>query len=118
MAEGDDLQLEALARFCSGTPTRVSEGGRNYILLPGLRIPSNGTSPRSCDGLLEPEHANTTYPTRLYLREKFTPITKPGLNWHDQVFVNAETFYTWSWKDVSRNQPLSAILLGHLAAFE
>lgn len=121
MARGDDdRQLAGIARFCSGTPSRVSESGRNYILLPGLLVPSAaGGDQRSCDALLEPKHANATYPTRLYMREKFAPVTPPAspLNWHDQVYVNAETWYSCSWKDVSADQPLASILLGHLDAF-
>jgi len=112
-----DLQLLQLQRLCNGTPRRIQEGGRDYILLPGLRF-AGASGSRACDALLETNHRNGTYPTRLYLAAKLQPLTKQTPNWHDETFVEARMWYSCSWKDVTREQPLVAIVTAHMEAFE
>ena len=112
-----DRELERLKDICDGEPRRIDEGGREYVLLPGLRY-LHGAEPRSDDALLSPKHPHPSYPTRLYFTQKIPPA--PGcasLNWHEEVYVDGRTWYTWSWKDVTPDQSLLNIVAAHLQAF-
>jgi hypothetical protein len=88
----------------------VSEGGKDFILLPNLKFTSDGEEV-VVDALLCPsEHSG--YPTRLFLARAF-PSKGQGAGWKSYVIIG-RTWYTWSWKDVPAALPLPQILLGHL----
>ena len=63
------------------------------------------------DALLCLNHNNPTYPTKLYLAEQVSAT----LNWNENAFILGRQWFTFSWKDVSPNQPIFDILAAHLA---
>jgi hypothetical protein len=91
----------------------MDASGLRYIYMPGLKFLVRGAE-RQMDSLLCLNYPNGSYPTRLYLAEKIGL----GLNWNDSPYLFARHWFSWSWKDVSPNQPPLAILAGHLEAFK
>jgi len=106
-----DDRLVGLRSLCSG-PTFVSEGGKEYVLLPKLRFTSDNKVVEM-DALLRPgEH--TGYPTRLFLSQAL-PGKGQGGGWSVHT-IFGRTWHTWSWRGVPADIPLLQILLGHLWA--
>ncbi len=107
-----EQELAPIALICDGAVRYMDEGGRRYIHMVGLHFLVRGVE-KTMDALLCPNYPNNSYPTKLYL-----PVNLGlGLNWNENAFVLARSWFTWSWKDVSRDQPPLAILAGHLEAF-
>ena len=105
-------RLVSLRSICPGA-TLVVDGGREYILLPDLKITTDGKV-AVMDALLRPgEHSG--YPTRLFLAQAL-PGKGRGGGWSAHV-ICARTWHTWSWKDVLPDLSLLQMLLAHIAAF-
>jgi hypothetical protein len=92
--------------------TLVVDGGREYILLPDLKITTDGKVV-VMDALLRPGE-QSGYPTRLFLAQAL-PTKGRGGGWSAHV-ICARTWHTWSWRDVPADLPVLQILLGHLWA--
>ena len=107
-----DADLSPIAEICAGNVTRASEAGKNYILMERLRFLVRGVE-QEMDALLCVNYPNPSYPTKLYLPNNLGL----GLNWNENAYVLGRQWFSWSWKDVSPNQPSIAILAGHLGAF-
>lgn len=105
-------ELAPIAALCAGKVRYMNEGGHRYIHMEGLRFLVQGTE-RQMDALLCLDYPNPSYPTKLYL----TANIGLGLNWNETPYLFAKAWFSWSWKDVSRDQPPCAILAGHLEAF-
>ncbi len=108
-----DAELAALKRLCPKLD-RWSEGGKLLVFLPALQFSAKGKSIVR-DALLWP-HDRDGYPSRLFLSER-APSHK-DLNWNQSFNLQGREWHSWSWKDVPNNTPLSAILAGHLRAFQ
>ncbi len=88
----------------------MTEGGKEYILLPNLKFTSDGAEV-VLDALLRPgEHSG--YPTRLFLARAF-PSKGQGAGWSVHTILG-RTWHSWSWNGVPSDLPLPQILLGHL----
>ena len=105
-------ELAPIATICDGVVQFMEEGERRYVHMVGLRFLVKGTE-RKMDALLCLNYPNQSYPTKLYLQANLGL----GLNWNENAFILARPWFSWSWKDVSPNQPPLAILAGHLEAF-
>jgi hypothetical protein len=108
-----DPELEPIQLICGGSVQRMTEAGRNYIHMVKLKFNVRGTT-RVMDALLCLDYPNDSYPTKLYLAENLGL----GLNWNENGFILGRQWFSWSWKDVGRNQKPLAILAGHLEAFK
>ena len=90
----------------------MTEGDKRYIHMEGLRFLVRGAE-KVMDALLCLNYPNAAYPTKLYL-----PVNLGlGLNWNENAYLFAKTWFTWSWRGVSQGQEPIAILAGHLEAF-
>jgi hypothetical protein len=89
----------------------VTECGREYVLLPGLKV-RVGNQMRVLDGLLCPSEVHG-YKTRLFLSQR---IDEKGQNWKEYVMVGA-TWHAPSWQSVDESLPLPQMLRAHLDAF-
>ena len=107
----DRSQFEELSSLYPGARI-IPEGGQEYIFLPNLTLPK-GCQPTVVDALLCPG-SRDGYATRLFLS---APVVGKGNNWNQHHIAN-RTWHTWSWRDVSADQRLIQILLGHLDAFK
>jgi len=87
------------------------EGGQAFVHLPKIVIATAGGSVER-EALLCP-HAHSGYQTRLFLDSQV-----PGslANWTGHTLFTRKWF-TWSWNYITANQPWTAILANHLAAF-
>ena len=108
-------QHEALQAVAPGA-TAKSEGGHDYVYLPGLQVEVGGVV-RVLDALLGITPIGG-YVTRLYLAEPIlerTSINGQAANWTTHM-VLGRPWHTWSWRDVPPTLPLIQILLAHLRA--
>jgi len=103
--------LSGLKRICAGAEW-VTEGGKDYVLLPGLKVLTNGASVEM-DGLLRPGEHNG-YKTRLFVSEPL-PGKGNGGAWSVHT-ICGRTWHTWSWNNVPEDIPLVQMLMGHLMA--
>ena len=101
-------EMDDLRHMCPGAQ-EMSEGGTEYVFLPGLKHPC---APGTLDALLCPQQ-HSGYATRLFLS---VPIPSKGQNWAVHT-VLSRTWHTWSWNNVPANQRLAEILAQHLRAF-
>src|SRR5712691_1176554 len=100
-------RLAGLRTVCPAA-TWITEGGREYVLLPGLKITTDSKLV-VLDALLRPgEHSG--YPTRLFLAQPL-PSKGRGGGWSVHT-ICGRAWHTWSWRDVPKNLPLLQILLG------
>ena|ERR1700688_637200 len=106
-----DAQLRPIAALCDGEVSFRTEGWRKLILMMGLRFYAGGVE-RKVDALLCLNHDNPTYPTKLYLAEQ----VGGGVNWNETAYLLGRSWFTFSWRDVTANQPPVEILAAHLAA--
>lgn len=94
-----------------------TEAGLEYALLGGLRV-EVGTEIRAMDAVLDPNGVGG-YATRLYLPapipERAQTVNGMPANWTQRTLFG-RTWWTWSWRDVNRDQPLIVILRQHLKA--
>lgn len=90
---GDDL-LAGFSDLCSGAVLK-SEGGADFVYLPGLKVPV-GANVEVRDALLSLK-AHSGYASRLYLS---SPISGRGDNWTTHT-VLGRAWHTPSWRDVS-----------------
>lgn len=102
--------ISQILQLCDGPVTQMSEGGRNFIFMPGLRFYAQGRDMKM-DALLCLNHVNPTYPTKLYLAEK----VESRLNWNETAYLFGRSWHTFSWSNVSPNQSVFEILAAHLA---
>lgn len=105
----ESAQLDAVRPLCEGAKV-LSEGGVDYVSLPGLKV-SVGGAVRTLDGLLCPQ-AVGGYSTRLYLSQ---PVPERQQNW-TTIMILGRTWHTWSWNNVPASIPLPQMLLEHLTA--
>jgi hypothetical protein len=106
-------QLAPIAALCAGEVRFMEEGDRRYIFMHGLRFLARGAEKRM-DALLCLNYPNSTYPSKLYLPANLGL----GLNWNENAYILGRSWFSWSWKGVSPNQPPLAILAGHLEALK
>jgi hypothetical protein len=86
----------------------MTEGGRDYISLPALKLP-DGCNPSVVEALIcISEHSG--YPTRLFLSQQ---IGGRGANWSTHV-IFGKTWHTWSWNYVPGTLRPMEILAEHL----
>ena len=90
--------------------TQKSEGGQDFIDLPGLRIPV-GSDIVIRDALLSLQ-GHSGYTSRLFLSQ---PIPGRGRNWTPHT-VLGRTWHTPSWNNVLPGRPVE-MLLQHLRAY-
>jgi hypothetical protein len=104
-------RLSALRTVCPMAEP-VTDAGREYVYLPGLKITTDGRVV-VMDALLRAgEHSG--YPTRLFVAQAL-PGKGQGGGWTSHT-ICGRTWHTWSWKGVPDSLPLLQILLGHLWA--
>jgi hypothetical protein len=113
VASAVEPELMPIVALSSGAVRYMEESGLRYIYVEGLRFYVRGTEKRM-DALLCVNYPNTSYPTKLFLPANLGL----GLNWNENAYLLARPWFSWSWKDVSPNQPPIAILAGHLEAFK
>jgi hypothetical protein len=110
-------ELEALRAICPSAKP-MSEGGDQYVYLPGLEIEAGGRV-RILDAMLGLTLMNG-YSTRLFLSEPITErptIEGKPANWTAPT-IFGRVWHTWSWQGVPRSQPAISILLEHLRALK
>jgi hypothetical protein len=108
---GIDEKLAGLRAICPEVCS-LSEGGKEYVSLPKLKIPTDGNV-IEMDALLRPgEHSG--YPTRLFLAQPLPSKGRGGAWTVHQICGRA--WHTWSWRNVPETLPLPQILLEHLWA--
>lgn len=102
-------QLAEVAAVVPGAQV-MSDGGIDYIFLPGLKV-TVGQEERVLDALLCPvQHGG--YTTRLFLAE---PIPQRGQNWTSHNILS-RSWHTWSWNNVPASLLPMQILSAHLRA--
>ena len=110
MSEIED-ELDELRAICPEVSS-ISDGGKDYLLWPQLKVTTDGKVLRM-DALLRPgEHSG--YRTRLFLAEPL-PGKGRGGGWSVHS-ICGRVWHTWSWKDVPETLPLPQMLLEHLWA--
>lgn len=87
------------------------DGGIEFVHLPVLRLP-DGCQPPVVEALLCPQMRDG-YMTRLFLSSQ---VPSPAQNWTEHHILGRR-WYSWSWQNVSADQSLVQILLGHLEIF-
>jgi hypothetical protein len=103
-------QLQELSDLC-GEVRELSEGGRVYLHLHKLKLPS-GCVPAEVEALLcFGEHSG--YMTRLFLSHR---VSERVSNWSVHHILG-RPWHTWSWNNVSAQLRPAAILAEHLRAF-
>ena len=108
----DNQEFADIAIMCTGPVRYMSANNMRYLFMGGLGFWVKGAHTRM-DALLCLNYGNASYPTRLYL-----PHTLGlNLNWHESAYLFARQWHSWSWSGIHANQPLLAILAGHLRAF-
>jgi hypothetical protein len=104
-------KLVSLREICPEA-SLISDGGKEYVFLPGLKITTDGKVV-VVDALLRPgEHSG--YNTRLFLAEPL-PSKGRGGGWSVHAILG-RTWHTWSWRNVPETLPLPQMLLEHLWA--
>lgn len=99
--------LAAMKELCPDA-AGFQEAGREYIFLPGLKLPP-GRQPATTDGLLcLSEHEG--YATRLFLATRHAEV---GGNWKEFRILD-RTWHTWSWNHIPNNQHPLQVLAEHL----
>lgn len=96
-------EMEALRAICPAA-TPMSEGGNEYVYLPGLRIPVDDEVLQR-DALLGLTPAG--YGVRLYLSDPIPRRQSIGgnpANWSSPTILG-RAWHTWSWRGVPREQP-------------
>ncbi len=111
-----DNQFGELLEICSGA-TQHQEGGRSYVLLPGLRLPE-GCEPFEVGALLCPE-PHDGYSSRLYFAVQVRPAGKENttaLNWNaNSVRILEKNWHAHSWRTPAGLR-LAQMLTIHLKA--
>lgn len=108
-----DDQVGELKRL-SPLVQQCDEGGRAYLLLPGLCLPE-GCSPATADALFCPTERDG-YPSRLFFAERVASGTP--LNWNaNGVRIAERNWYAFSWK-VSSGLRLAQMVAAHLRALQ
>lgn len=105
-----EADILSIASICDGEVSFKTDGGRNFIYMQGLRFLVSGVE-RTMDALLCLNHNNPSYPTKLYLTEN----VGVGLNWNESAYILARQWHTFSWSNVSPDQPVFEILAAHLS---
>jgi hypothetical protein len=106
------VAAEDLAEVKAVCPTAayVSEGGQQFVDLPGIKIPiGNGVETRDALLSLGP---HSGYDSRLYLS---APIAGRGQNWTTHT-VFGRTWHTPSWRYVKPTRPIE-MLQQHLRVY-
>jgi hypothetical protein len=101
--------LAEIQQVCGGA-TYKTEGGQNFVFLPGLKITS-GHQTFARDGLLTLQ-AHSGYDSRLFLSEQ---IPGRGANYQSHT-VLGRTWWTPSWNHVRPARPIE-MLMQHLKAY-
>lgn len=111
-AANEDVEepLRSIADLCDGTVRFMTEGWRQLVYMEKLHF-CVGPKQYVMDAILCLNHNNPTYPTKLYLAEN----VGGGVNWHETGYLLGRNWPTFSWRDVSANQPPFDILAAHLA---
>lgn len=104
-------QLNPLRYICSD-PQIMTEGGVEYVLLPKLKMQSDGVE-HLLDGLLCPTQLRG-YTTKLFLSKSFP---RKAANWTVHQILGRQ-WHTWSWQGVPGDLPLLQMLLCHLDALK
>lgn len=105
-----DPGLRRIEALCDGPVSRMTEAGRDFVYMEGLRVLVQGKE-HKVDALLCLNHTNPTYPTKLYLSKNLGA----GLNWHENPYIFGRQWHSYSWKDVAANRPIIEILALHLS---
>lgn len=103
-------RLASLRPFAAGVAV-VSDCGLEFVMLPGLKVPANGTV-SILDGLLCPATIHG-YVSRLFLSQR---IEGKAQNWKQYV-IAGRSWWAPSWQNVDNSLPLPQMLLAHLDAF-
>ena len=106
-------ELLPISLICGGRVVYMTEAGQRFIFMEGLRFLVRGAQ-KQMDALLALNHPNASYPTKLWLPERLGL----GLNWNESGYILARPWFSWSWSNISSNQPPLAILAEHLRAFQ
>jgi hypothetical protein len=102
-------QVEELNRL-SPDVQQCEEGGRSYLLLPGLFLPE-GCEPATTDALLCPTERDG-YPSRLFFADRVKSPASP--NWNATgVRLFERNWHAYSWK-VNPNLRLAQMVAAHL----
>jgi len=101
--------LDEIRQICPQAEA-MHEAGRDYVFLPGLKLPL-GRQPAIVDALLCLS-AREGYPTRLFLS---APLPDRGQNW-SQYQILGRAWHSWSWNQVQDSQRPAQILAQHLMA--
>ena len=103
--------LEELRSLCPSAKP-CAEGGTDYLLLPGLRLPE-GCSPGAVDCLLS-LGSRDGYENRLFFAQ---PVTSPRRrNWNSKnVRILERNWFAFSWRVPSGLRPIET-LIAHLEA--
>ena len=93
----------------------AEEGGRAYIRIEGLQLPT-GCQPDTVTALLCPsEHSG--YTSRLFLSQQIDHKGR-GKNWNAQgILILGQKWWAVSWKIAPGNKRLLGKLQAHLGAF-
>lgn len=93
----------------------AEEGGRAYIRIEGLRLPS-GCQPDSVTALLCPSD-HSGYTSRLFLSQQIAHKGR-GTNWNAAgIVILGQQWWAVSWKIAPANRRLLGKLQAHLGAF-
>lgn len=103
----DEGQLEHLRAICPQASLHV-EAGTPWVLMPKFKLATADVIVEM-DLLLGPR-GHSGYATRLLLEKEIG--AKPNLNWQ-QVTVLGRNWFTWSWNNISPDQPWIKILAEH-----
>jgi hypothetical protein len=103
----DAEQLESL-RAISAKASLHAEGGATCVLLPGVHL-TTADGDQEMDVVLCPRGLGG-YKTRLLLARKVAG--KPSLNWQVVVLLG-QSWHTWSWNEISADQPWLRIYAEH-----
>lgn len=95
-------------KLASPDAVEMAEGGRTYVFMPALKLPSGCTPPQIDALLCLSEHSG--YSTRLFLKE---PVSGRGQNWTSHVILG-KSWHTWSWNYIPASLRPLAILAEHL----
>src|SRR5260370_37101667 len=101
--------LDELRHLCPEA-TALEEAGREYVLLPNLKLPE-GRNPNNIDALLCLSEREG-YPTRLFLAARYA---ERGGNWNE-LRILGRTWHCLSWNYGAAGQRPPQILAAHLRA--
>jgi len=103
-----DTELKALQKHWKDAEL-LGEGERKFVLLPNLKVSSDGKT-KLVAALLQPWANGNGYPTRLYFSERFS---NKGNNWNSFNILGS-TWHACSWGEVSEDLPWIEIIANHL----